>query len=154
MITLKTISDLCRRLNEFGVKYVVVGGCAILLHGYERTTRDIDMLVDVSFDNINKIKKAIAGFLPEAAAELNENDVEQNTVVRMVGEDVIVDLMGHIGETDFKLASDDVDQVDINGVMVPIAGLDTMLKLKEGVREIDKRDYLFLKGKKEYLEKK
>jgi hypothetical protein len=29
-----------------------------------------------------------------------------------------------------------------------------MLELKKGVRDTDKRDYIFLKGKKDFLEKK
>jgi hypothetical protein len=40
---------------------------------------------------------------------------------------------------------------EINGVKIPVAGLDTMMELKRGIRDADKRDYAFLKGKKEYL---
>jgi hypothetical protein len=37
--------------------------------------------------------------------------------------------------------------------MIPVADLDTMLTLQGGLREQDKRDFLFLKGKKTYLER-
>ena len=37
--------NLCRQLNAQQAQYVVVGGMAILQHGYTRATEDIDFLV-------------------------------------------------------------------------------------------------------------
>ena len=37
---------LCRRLNELGAKYLVVGGFAIIQAGFPRATMDIDLLVE------------------------------------------------------------------------------------------------------------
>ena len=39
--------DLFRKLNENGVRYVVVGGVAVVLHGHPRMTADIDLAVDL-----------------------------------------------------------------------------------------------------------
>ena len=36
---------LCRRLNETGARYIVIGGLAIIYSGYGRFTEDIDLLV-------------------------------------------------------------------------------------------------------------
>ncbi len=154
MLTLKQLTKVCELLNQHGVRYVVIGGWAINIHGYERATRDIDLIVDVSDDNIAKIKQALASELPEACAELSLDDVTQNVVVRMVGEAIVVDLMGKVGDVDYKRAVKDVSFEDIDGVRIPVAGLETMLYLKSGIRDIDKKDYLFLCGKKEYLKKK
>ena len=33
---------LCRRLNEAGAKYIVVGGFAVIQHGFARATEDIN----------------------------------------------------------------------------------------------------------------
>jgi putative cell wall-binding protein len=57
--TLDDLVLLCRHLNETGVKYVVIGGFAIILSGYIRTTGDIDLLVDSSSENVERIKKAL-----------------------------------------------------------------------------------------------
>lgn len=46
--TLDDIVQLCRHLNEAGVKYVVIGGFAIILNGFILTTGDVDLLVDSS----------------------------------------------------------------------------------------------------------
>ncbi len=53
-----TIDDLvatCKRLNEEGVKYILVGGFAMNYYGFPRATEDIDLLVDPSDENILKI---------------------------------------------------------------------------------------------------
>ncbi|MDC4203252.1 MAG: hypothetical protein MPW14_03260 [Candidatus Manganitrophus sp.] len=42
--TVDDLVQLCKSLNEAGVRYVVVGGFAVAHHGYIRTTGDIDPL--------------------------------------------------------------------------------------------------------------
>jgi predicted nucleotidyltransferase len=37
---------ICKSLNEQGAKYIVIGGMAMVLHGFNRGTEDIDLLVD------------------------------------------------------------------------------------------------------------
>ncbi|HVS65426.1 MAG TPA: nucleotidyl transferase AbiEii/AbiGii toxin family protein [Thermoanaerobaculia bacterium] len=44
--TLEDLRRLCRSLDEAGARYVLIGGFAMILHGGERTTKDIDLLVD------------------------------------------------------------------------------------------------------------
>jgi hypothetical protein len=39
--------DFFRSLNQEGVRYVVVGGLAVVLHGHPRMTADIDLVVDL-----------------------------------------------------------------------------------------------------------
>lgn len=152
-LRLGDLLEVCRRLNQAGVKYVLIGGFAILIHGYERTTRDIDFLVDVSETNIRKIKDALQDLLPEACTELTPADVKENVVVRMSGEQLVIDLMKEVGPLNFEKVSRDCFIETIDGVPIPVASLDSMIELKEGVRDRDKKDYLFLKGKKEFLEK-
>jgi predicted nucleotidyltransferase len=39
---------IIEQLNNNGVRYVVVGGVAVVLHGYARLTADLDLAVDLS----------------------------------------------------------------------------------------------------------
>ncbi len=43
---LQDLVALCRALGEEGVRYLLIGGFAVVLHGFVRTTKDIDLLVD------------------------------------------------------------------------------------------------------------
>jgi Nucleotidyl transferase of unknown function (DUF2204) len=42
-------------LNEFGVEYIMVGGVAVNLHGYSRTTKDIDVWINDNKENRKKL---------------------------------------------------------------------------------------------------
>jgi hypothetical protein len=44
------------------VKYILVGGYSVILHGYSRTTGDMDIWVERSIENYTKIKKAFQQF--------------------------------------------------------------------------------------------
>jgi hypothetical protein len=43
---------LCRALNECGARYLIIGGFAVIHHGYVRATEDIDLLLDGDLDTI------------------------------------------------------------------------------------------------------
>jgi hypothetical protein len=41
------LEPLFKALNDAGVRYVVVGGVAVVLHGHARLTADVDLVVDL-----------------------------------------------------------------------------------------------------------
>lgn len=49
-------------LNKHGVKYILVGGFAVILHGYSRTTGDMDIWVERTKANYACIKSAFREF--------------------------------------------------------------------------------------------
>lgn len=52
--------NLWDALNRNGVKYIMVGGVANNLHGYHRSTEDIDIWIKDSLENQKKIRKSFA----------------------------------------------------------------------------------------------
>lgn len=152
----KEIVRICEVLNREGVKYAVVGGCAVILHGYYRTTHDIDLLVDPSSENIGRLKKALKEiFKSDEISEIRDVDIEQYAVVRFApeSEEIVIDLIGKIGKIDFERAIQDIEEIELEGIKIPVCGLSTLIETKKGIRPKDKEDLLFLRGKKEYLEK-
>ena len=60
-------------LNQNEVEYIVVGGYAVIIRGYSRSTGDIDIWVNKTRENYIKLQKAITEFgLPEVAVKENE----------------------------------------------------------------------------------
>jgi hypothetical protein len=70
---IEDLVELCRSLNAAGARYVLIGGFAVILHGYVRATKDIDLLVDASTANIRAVKSALSS-LPDNAASLMADD--------------------------------------------------------------------------------
>lgn len=152
----KELIRLCAALNRAGIKYIVAGGCAVILHGYYRTTHDIDLLIDPSPENIRKMKEALYEvFDSKEVFDIRDDDVMRYAVVRFApeSEDIVIDCIGKIGEITFETAIKDKDEIEIEGVKIPICGLSTLIETKKGVRPKDKEDLLFLLGKKEYLKR-
>ena len=54
--------DFIRSLNEADVNYVLVGGYAVILHGYNRSTGDLDIWVEQTEENYYKLVKAFQLF--------------------------------------------------------------------------------------------
>jgi hypothetical protein len=50
--------DFLKALNNNNVEYILVGGMAVILHGYVRTTGDMDVWVKRTKENYGKIVRA------------------------------------------------------------------------------------------------
>jgi hypothetical protein len=59
-------------LQATGVRYVVVGGVAVNLHGYQRFTQDIDLVIELVPEKTIKILEALGslGFRPNVPVRL------------------------------------------------------------------------------------
>jgi hypothetical protein len=150
------LARLCDELNRARVKYVVIGGCAVILHGYFRTTHDIDLLVEPSPENIRQLKKALHDFCAsDEVFEIRDDDVIRYAVVRFAPEskEIAIDLIGKIGDITFDRVHTDIEELTIEGTIIPLCGISSLIETKKGIRPKDKEDLLFLQGKKDYLEK-
>lgn len=54
--------DLLNAFNENGVKYLIVGGHAVMLYTEPRYTKDLDIWVEASPDNAEKVFHAMSKF--------------------------------------------------------------------------------------------
>ncbi|HEX8462675.1 MAG TPA: hypothetical protein VF623_14645 [Segetibacter sp.] len=60
--------DFILCLNKYAVEYMLVGGYAVIIRGYSRSTGDMDIWINKSEDNYQKLFSAITEFgLPSAA---------------------------------------------------------------------------------------
>ena len=67
-------------LERAGVRYLVVGGVAVVLHGYLRTTLDLDLVVQLEGDNLERALNALEGlgFEPRVPVPLRSFADPQN----------------------------------------------------------------------------
>lgn len=54
--------DFITALNHCEVEYILVGGYAVILHGYSRTTGDMDVWVHPNSENYHRLVKAFQVF--------------------------------------------------------------------------------------------
>jgi len=48
----RSVEAVVRALNEAGVRYLIVGGVAVNVHGYVRLTMDLDLVIQLRPENI------------------------------------------------------------------------------------------------------
>ncbi|HYX22903.1 MAG TPA: nucleotidyltransferase [Thermoanaerobaculia bacterium] len=142
---LEDLLDLCRALNREGAKYVLIGGFAVILHGFVRATKDVDLLVDPSETNIQVVKKAMATLPDNAAALIADDEILQYQVVR-VADEIVVDLLGAACGINYSEAvASGIESFTIEGVEIPVASKELLIRMKDTIRESDAIDVRFLR---------
>ncbi len=54
--------EFIQALNKQEVEYLIVGGYSVIIHGYSRTTGDLDVWVNKTNENYRKIERALLDF--------------------------------------------------------------------------------------------
>jgi hypothetical protein len=54
-----SIETIVKALNDAKVKYLIVGGVAVVAHGYERFTKDLDLVIGLERKNIIRGLRAL-----------------------------------------------------------------------------------------------
>jgi hypothetical protein len=136
---------LCRRLNELGARYVIIGGFAIMASGLARTTGDVDILMDTDSENEARVFKALEILEDQAVLELEPGDVAKYTVVR-IADEITVDLMKSACGVEYDEAASQVIVREIRGTKIPFASPRLLWRMKAPTRrEKDIQDLMFLR---------
>ena len=141
--------ELMSSFEKNEVEYVLIGGLAINLHGFNRNTQDIDLFVNSTEENINKLKKSLFQvFEDDDIDEISIEELNKFPVIRYGSSSGIqIDLIVKLGEV-FCYSDLSIDIKEIDGIKIRYANLKTLYKLKEKTyREIDQLDLKFIKSK-------
>lgn len=135
------LEDLVKVLNQHKVEYAVIGGTAMMFHGFPRATKDIDLLLPLAPKNNKKLQAALADlpFNQEAlkALEIGSLDMGYSTAVEG---DIAIDILFVANDMTFDRFREHVERRDFNGCKVSTLSLDGLIKSKETTRDTDKID--------------
>jgi hypothetical protein len=77
---LNRLKDVFASLQQHDVRYVVIGGIAAVLHGVPRATFDLDLLIEPTPDNTERLLKALLAAGLGTAALTDAEDVLANEI--------------------------------------------------------------------------
>jgi hypothetical protein len=141
----RTIERVIRALNEARVRYLVVGGLAVLAHGYVRFTADMDLVIDLRAENLHK---ALAVFhdlgyrplAPVALEEFADPDIRQQwidekqmrvfTIFSSIDRDANLDLLVQSPFADDAAFDRSVAFEIAPGIAAPVVGLEDLIRMK------------------------
>ena len=80
----ESLRDIGKRLAEIGVPYAVLGGMALVAHGYRRTTEDVDILV--TQDGLERAHEKLVGlgYLPVFEKSKNLRDTRTGVRIELI----------------------------------------------------------------------
>jgi hypothetical protein len=132
-------SQVCDALNRTGVRYLVIGGVACVLHGYARATTDVDILIERTPDNARRTLDAL-GSLGWAFARDWPPDEILRRPITVIGDDPAVDVF----TVAWRIAYDDAvarsSVVEVDGVLIPLISIDDLIETKRTGRALDAED--------------
>ncbi len=141
--TLDDLKRLLHALNDQKADYLLIGGFALMAHGYARATVDIDLLVPLGRKSGAKIKQALLMLPEKAAAEIDPAWFEEPDVIR-VADEFIVDVMFNAAGNTYDDLKQYAETIDLDGIPVRTVNLEGLLLTKRTVREKDKADRLVI----------
>lgn len=126
-------SDLTDLLAEFAdakVEYLLVGGQALALHGHPRFTKDSDLWLRDTPENLGRAVEALRRFGAPAATVDALIPASGLDVVWMGLPPARIDLMKAVPGGDFQQAWQGRVTFELEGVPVPVVGAAELVRLK------------------------
>ena len=139
--------ELFSAFADAGVRYLLVGGHAVSAHGRPRSTKDVDLWLAPSADNINRACTALSVFGVPAEIVVALRDAQVDDIVWLGRPPTRIDLLQSIPAVDFEDAWPRRLTLELGGVSISVIGKDELIRNKRAVgRPQDLRDVRALSG--------
>ena len=121
--------EFLQLLDKYQVEYLLVGGYAVILHGYNRSTGDMDLWVNKSEENYTKLQKVYSDFGIPIFSENDFNSEEFD--VWSIGKEpikieILTDVIGLVFNESFKKCN----WFDMEKFKIPFVDIDDLFKTK------------------------
>jgi hypothetical protein len=126
------LRDLLIELSDVEAEFVVVGGYAVAFHGHPRATKDLDVLVRATNANAKKVYRALAAYgAPLETFKIKETDFADYGGVLQIGlPPRRIDILNQASGLTFDEAISTNENFEIEGRLVPVIGLEALIKNK------------------------
>lgn len=125
--------DFINALNNQQVEYILVGGYSVILHGYSRTTGDLDIWVNKTRDNYYRLTKSFHEF-GMALFDMTEENFLTNSEVNVFSfgrPPVSIDIMTEVKGLQFEDAFKRVENVEVEGLRIKLIRYSDLIKSKK-----------------------
>lgn len=142
----KDFEDFISLCNKYELEYLVIGGFAVSIHGYPRTTKDLDICINKTAANAEKILAILKDF-GFGSLNFKAADFLKDEMIAQLGyEPIRIDILNDLNGIDFNFAFKNKRVVNMNGVPTNFIGYNELLVNKENAgRDQDLLDIKKLK---------
>lgn len=125
--------EFVQSLNDSQVRYLVVGGYAVALHGHPRYTKDLDVWIEATPENAARVVKALEQFGFGSLGLQADDCLTPDQVIQLGCAPNRIDMLSTLEGVDFETCYDARVEVVIDGVTVNFIGLDDLKANKKAV---------------------
>ncbi len=127
------LADLVRAFSQHRVSYLVVGGYAVGIHARPRATKDLDLWLESSAENRERVAQALAAFgAPNTVAE-SLRKAKDDEIVWFGRPPNRVDLLLHLPGVEFEQAIKRAIYVRSGHERIPVIGAKDLMRNKRAV---------------------
>jgi len=141
---LNRLQDVFRSFQQHDVRYVVIGGIASILHGVPRATFDLDILIEATTDNTQRLLDALldAGLGTAALTSVDDILSHEITIFR---DRVRIDVQTSTPGISFESAWHNRQTLTYEGQQFFILAKDDLIASKRAAgRDVDLEDVRLL----------
>ena len=136
---MQDFSHLLRRLSDSGLEFVIVGGYAAISHGSSYLTRDVDICVMLTPENIAKLQRALADWnpkhrmTPQKLSFLTYPPAGQplNSIYLQTDKGVVDIFTTVLGVGDFSRLKANAEELEVDGYKYKVISLSDLITAKE-----------------------
>lgn len=154
----KNFREFIVELNRYQVEYMIIGGYAVGAYGYARGTNDLDIFINATLENAQKMRQACVSYgIAEEQLELDMFLVPKMVVI---GEPPLrIEVLKKLDTVDFQYAFARTKIIQVDGLSLRVVSLDDLILLKQAAvkgrnKARDTEDLTFLQKLKASLTKK
>lgn len=145
----KDFIEFIEFLNKYDVEYMVVGAHALAFHGRPRHTGDLDIWINPSTENAEKMLKVIKDFGFASLGLKKEDFLNDNYVTQLGYPPLRIDILNAISGVEFEEAYIKRINTDFDGLTINFINIDDFITNKEASgRKKDLGDIAALKRQK------
>lgn len=154
------LKDILINLSKNNIRFIVCGGVAVVLHGIERLTMDLDLSVSMDTNNLEKLLRILKKLdmvprvpvPPESLLDPVKRKImteEKNALVF-----TFIDIKNPYRQVDIFLGKDemydelfkDAVAVEISGFKIPVISVKKLIMMKQKINPPRDKDISDIKG--------
>lgn len=127
----KDYEEFLKLLNKHKVKYCIIGAFAVAFYAKPRYTKEIDILVESSKDNAQRILKVLKEFGFGELGVSIEDLLQAGNILQLGHEPLRIDILNSLEGFGFQEIWRNREMGEYGSATVPFIGLDDLIKSKK-----------------------
>jgi len=122
----RDFKEFIQSLNDNHVRFLVVGGYAVAFHGHPRYTKDLDIWIEMTKENAQKIIHSLKQFGFDSLGLMEEDFLIPDQTIQLGYPPSRIDLITTLSGVDFETCYSSRVLIEIDGTQVHFIDLENL----------------------------